>query len=128
MKKNGKNYEMMANGFLQSLKDYSWKTYSVIEFSHDDYYVNRADKAFLKRLGYTTIKSLSNELNLDFNDTGLDTILVHYPKDLDEKVAKLKEMRERWRDEHSKAHPYVPSNSNAHAYQLEASYDIMSDD
>lgn len=297
MKKNGKNYEMMANGFLQSLKDYSWKTYSVIEFSHDDYYVNRADKAvrclyryydhferflteqevkprveriwaeqipyrvkrvsmaywevgittlnivrslesftkifqeicrffswngtdeykikvgdtlkdcikslneyfstvkvvhysgpdkimeffgvlsnitremyidcinnfpkltelsrdklkdinyyidpetierfsefhteedksFLKRLGYT-VKSLSSELNLDFNDTGLDTILVRYPKDLDEKVEKLKEMKTRWVDEYYKAHPYVPYSSNAHAYQLESSYDIMSDD
>jgi len=40
----------------------------------------------------------------------------------------LKEMRERWRDENSKAHPYKPYNSNAHAYQLESSYDIMSDD
>jgi hypothetical protein len=297
MKKNGKNYEAMVHGFLESLRDYNWKTYSRIEFSHDDYYVNRADKAirclhryydhfedfltkqelnprveriwaeqvpyrvkrvsmaywdsgittlnivrsvdsftkifqeicrffswngtdeykikvgdtlkecieslndyfstvkivnysgpdkimeffgvlsnitremyidyinnfpkltelsrdklkdinyyidpetierfsefhneedksFLKRLGYT-VKSLSSELNLDFNDTGLDTILVRYPKDLDEKVEKLKEMKTRWVDEYYKAHPYVPYSSNAHAYQLESSYDIMSDD
>ena len=296
MKKNGKNYEMMANGFLQSLKDYSWKTYSAIEFSHDDYYVNRADKAvrclyryydhferflteqevkprveriwaeqipyrvkrvsmaywdsgittlnivrsigsftrifqeicrffswngtdefrikvgdnlkdcikslneyfstvkivhysgpdkileflgvlsniaremyidcirnsdrielskdklkdilntlevidaerfiefrteedkeFLKRLGYT-VKSLNEKFDVKFFDTGLDTILVHYPDDLDEKISKLKEMKARWVDEYYKAHPYKPYNSNAHAYQLESSYDIMSDD
>lgn len=36
---------------------------------------------------------------------------------------------DRWRDAHYEASPkYVASNSNAHAYQLEASYDIMSDD
>ena len=45
MKKNKKNYEMMANGFLESLKDYDWKSYSVLKFSHESYYTDRAAKA-----------------------------------------------------------------------------------
>lgn len=85
------------------------------------------DKEFLKKLGYS-VKSLKEKFDVEFFDTGLDTILVHYPEDLDEKISKLKEMKERWVDEYYKAHPYKPYSSNAHAYQLEASYDIMSDD
>lgn len=86
------------------------------------------DKEFLKRLGYTR-KSLKDELKVEFHDTGLDTILVHYPKDLDDKVSKLKEMRERWRDEYNKAHPYVyKSPSYAHEEALAASFDLFSDD
>ena len=296
MKNNKKNYEKMANGFLESLRDYSWKTFNVLKFSHDDYYTNRAakavrhlnnyyrhfedfltkqeicprverlwaeqipyrvkrvsmaywpegitnlnivrslesftkifqeinrffswdgtdeyrikigdtleeciknlntyfhtvkvihfsgpeniiqflivlgnvvremyidcirnsdrielpksklkdildtlevidterffefhteeDKDFLKRLGYT-VKSLNEKFDIEFFDTGLDTILVHYPDDLDEKISKLKEMKARWVDEYYKAHPYKSYSSNAHAYQLESSYDIMSDD
>ena len=51
MKKNKKNYEMLVNGYLESLVDYGPWGYSELTMSHKDYYIDRMIKAMndLKR-------------------------------------------------------------------------------
>ena len=45
MKRNKKNYEMLVNGYLESLKDYGPWGYSELMRSHDSYYIDRMIKA-----------------------------------------------------------------------------------
>lgn len=90
------------------------------------------DDKFIKRLPFNAKSNVDDIFKMQYHDTGLDIIFCMKSdsiKGVMENLDKIREMHDRWRDAHYEASPkYVASNSNAHAYQLESSYDIMSDD
>ena len=109
----------------ENIKRDIWGLADYPEFHTDE------DNKFINRLPFNSKSNVDEMFKMAYHDTGLDTIICLKSDKIDdviENLDKIREMHNRWRDEHSKAHPYTPSNSNAHAYQLESSYDIMSDD
>ena len=90
------------------------------------------DDKFIKRLPFNAKSNVDDIFKMQYHDTGLDIIFCMKSdsiKGVMENLDKIREMHDRWRDAHYEASPkYVASNSNTHAYQLESSYEIMSDD
>lgn len=105
---------------------------SVIEnvTSYPEYHTEE-DENYIKRLPFSTTDTAFELFDLELSDTGLDTThinLTNKTSKIDGYIDELEKMEERWREKYREDHPYTPSSSNAHAYQLESSYDIMSDD
>lgn len=105
---------------------------SVIEniTSYPEYHT-KEDEDYIERLPFSTTDTASKLFDMELSDTGLDTMyinLTNKTSNIDKYIDELEKMEERWREKYREDHPYKPSSSNAHAYQLESSYDIMSDD
>nr|DAQ83484.1 MAG TPA: hypothetical protein [Caudoviricetes sp.] len=105
---------------------------SVIENikSYPEYHT-KEDKDYIKRLPFDLTDLPSKLFDMELSDTGLDTMyinLTNKTSNIDKYIDELEKMEERWRSEYNENHPYTPSSSNAHAYQLESSYDLFSDD